>query len=57
MKECKDCKWWDRQLRWIKNSEGQLLPKEPIVGWCKRMPHTEAGKSKDDWCGEFEAKE
>ena len=50
---CGDCKWWMEQGPRTKDIDDQST----IIGWCKRLPHTEIDKDKDDWCGEFEPRE
>ena len=47
--KCQGCKWWALQ-----GSRTKAMGFTPtVVGWCKRMPHTERDKDKDDYCGEF----
>lgn len=48
---CENCKFWIEQGPRTKDIDFQPT----VIGWCKRMPHTETDKDKDDWCGEFKA--
>lgn len=51
-KKCGNCKWWREQ-----GPRTKSIDFEPtIIGWCKRLPHTETDKDQNDWCGEFEPK-
>ena len=47
--KCEECKWWIEQ-----GPRTKALGLTPtVIGWCKRMPHTETDKDQDDYCGEF----